>query len=169
MPEFFQSIAEFTYGANQRERYKAGDLWSEWADRYPMLFDDQDVEIAKNQAPGGYHFVEWLTAVLLYESFGYHSLVEKYQYTYHPRKYQIFSRIVPRAVIEFIEERTKTDKTQAPDLFVYCPSDSHWFFCEVKGPGDRFRKSQIDYFGDLYRITDKKIGTVRLKEVADAP
>ena len=169
MPELFRSVAEFTYGTAQRQRYKDGELWKQWADRYPMLFDDQDIEIARNQAPGGYHFVEWLTSILLLETFGYLSLVEKYQYSYHPKKYEVFSSIVPPSLIDFIEERAKSDQTQGPDLFVYTPDKSQWFFCEVKGPGDRFRKAQISYFSELSRITGKKIGTVRLKEVSGAP
>lgn len=168
MSEIFHNVAEFTYGTAQRDRFREGSLHKEWADRYPMLFDEQDVESANNQASGGYHFVEWLTSILLFETFGYLSLVEKYQYTYHPKKYKIFSKIAPPSVLEFIDERAKTDKTQGPDLFVYSPDESQWFFCEVKGPKDKFRESQISYFNELYRVTGKSIGTVQLVEAESA-
>jgi len=36
-----------------------------------MLFDEDDLRIAQNQAHLGYHFFEWLAAVLLYHMYGY--------------------------------------------------------------------------------------------------
>jgi len=58
-----------------------------------------------------------------------------------------------------------------PDLFVYRMETKSWFFCEVKGPGDRIRKNQekwiADFSNDVHGrcISGKRIRVLRLREV----
>ena len=163
--EMFEEFLTFSYTRAHRDGFKEGALLTRWAEQYPVLFDEQDISTATNQRHRGFHFVEWITAVLLYESTGYHSLVTKYQYAYHPKKHKIFRKLVSAELLNFIEERQKTDKTQCPDLFVYHPETMEWFFCEVKGPGDSYKPNQIAYFSELYQITKKPIKRVTLTEI----
>lgn len=50
--------------------WKSGRLAPEWARKYRELFDEDDVRLAKSQGRYGWHFVEWLAAILLYETTG---------------------------------------------------------------------------------------------------
>ena len=36
-------------------------------------------------------------------------------------------------------------------------------FCEVKGPRDRLRESQIELFASLATVTDREVGLLRVK------
>jgi len=50
----------------------------EWRQRYPSLFDERDTEVLKTEHQRRYNFLEWLAAVLIYESTGLRSWVAKY-------------------------------------------------------------------------------------------
>ena len=63
-------IASFPFAASLKARWKNGELHREWARRYPELFDADDLRLAQNQSEFGYHFVEWLSAILLYNATG---------------------------------------------------------------------------------------------------
>lgn len=150
---------EFPYAAALRERFRSGHLITEWSRRYPRLFDERDIEIANNQRSN--HFFEWLGAVLLYESTGYLSLIEKYAIQSHARKTRIFRKTVPARIYDFI----MADSAGAPDLFAYAPDYGDWFFCEIKGATDRLRSHQISCCNRLERISRKKVRLLLLKEI----
>ena len=48
--------------------------------------------------PLGYHFIEWLAAIVLHYSTGYLALVSKYEFPRHRRKQRIVEELLPTAV-----------------------------------------------------------------------
>ena len=148
----------FTYDSNQRLRFREGSLRDEWWRRYPELFDEDDLRLAKNQPYT--HFFEWLAAVLLYEATGYLSLLEKYETACHERKVDVFKETVPRPVFEYV----MANRAGIPDLFVYAPDRSNWFFCEVKGASDVLDQRQCLRAAELRAITGKEVGLLWLRE-----
>jgi hypothetical protein len=146
----------FTYHPLQRQRFRDGLLVTEWRARYRDLFDEKDETLARNQSD--YHFYEWLSAVLLWESMGYTALVEGYIAKSHPRKRELFRATVPAEVFAFVDE----NQSGLPDLFVYAPSTQDWFFCEVKGGPDRIRPNQEGLFASLHDRCKKRVRLIRL-------
>ena len=128
----------FTFHRVQRDRFRMGELGAEWAARYPMLFDKDDVRILATEHQRKYHFLEWLAAILLYEATGYFSLVEGYTARSHDDKLRQLEGVVGPGMFEELLK----DESGQPDLFVFHPVAKHWFFCEVKGPGDKERVNQ---------------------------
>lgn len=159
--EAITNIATVNVARSQRVRWQSGHLAQEWRTRFPNLFDDDDLRIAKSQASRGTHFYEWLGAIVLHRMTGYLSLVEKYEFATHPRKQQIAAQLLPRPVRDALRDR-KQARAQAPDLLMYAEDLSDWFFCEVKGARDRLRAEQIRKFELLADMTSKP---VRLLEV----
>ena len=149
---------DFPYSPAQRESFRSGKLMEEWATRYPQLFDQRDLEITRNQP--NYHFFEWLSAVLLFEAMGYLSLVEKYETPSHRRKIETFRRAVPNEVYEYV----LSNRSGVPDLFVYAPDLSNWFFCEIKGSKDFLRPHQIERAKCLEQVSKKPVVVLNLKE-----
>lgn len=132
----------------QQERFRQGDrpLAAAWADAYPMLFDSEDRRIAKTQPEN--HFWEWATAIHFYHAYGYHSLVEQYQFPIQKRKQGVLKRLsIPPDITSLLRPQGR----QGPDLVVFNlhsnPPD--WFFCEVKGDRDRLRPAQQKFFNEL--------------------
>lgn len=76
----FELFASYTTHANHHDLLRSKELVVQWAKTYPMLFDEDDLRIAENQADMGHHFYEWLAAVLICHNHGLFSLVEKYQF-----------------------------------------------------------------------------------------
>ena len=150
---------EFPFRASQRVRFRSGELIEEWAARYPQLFDARDLEITRKQP--NYHFFEWLAAVLIYEATGFLSLIEKYETPSHVRKAQIFSTTVPHDVYDYVMK----NRAGVPDLFVYSPDQSQWYFCEVKGAADKLREHQSERIAELSRISGGKVCLLKLKEI----
>jgi len=150
---------------SQRDLWRAGGLMPEWKLRFPELFDEQDVGIAENQPD--YHFWEWLAAIVLYHATGYRALVEKYAYANHPRKQEIVAKLLPEDVLRVLRDRTEHGSIQGPDLLMYAPDMSDWFFCEVKGPGDRLRSEQMSKFEALATVSGKPVRLLHLKWTPD--
>lgn len=111
----------------------------------------------------GYHFHEWLGAVLLHESTGYLALVEQYEFPVHKRKFEILRRLGSDDLLRLIADRATWGGVQCPDLLVYSPDLSGWFFCEVKGPGDKIRDVQRQYFEAIGRVSGKDIALLTLR------
>jgi hypothetical protein len=152
------------YDERQRERFRSIQLVSEWHDKYPCLFDKQDFEFALNQASKGYHFFEWLAAIVLYESLGMLSLVEQYEFKSHKLKQGILDKMLPEKVRTLVVDHKKDfGNVQCPDLFVYTPDYSGWFFCEVKGPKDKIQANQKSFFDSLREASDKTIGLIKFE------
>jgi hypothetical protein len=101
-----------------------------------------------------------LGAVLLYESMGYLSLIEKYETPGHVRKFELFKDMVGPKLFDDI----RGDRVGSPDLFVFAPDRSDWFFCEVKGAADVLRDCQLRRFRRLFDITGKRVYVLSLKK-----
>lgn len=159
----FQTYTTFITNDTHREMFFNGYLIEEWSRVYPMLFDEQDLQIALNQRHMRIHYHEWFAAVLLYHTTGLLSLIEAYAYKSHPRKQKILETLVTGKVLDFIKSRGISSITQCPDLLVYSADYSDWFFCEVKGPRDRLRESQVHFFEELSHISGKEIRIVQFQ------
>ncbi len=158
------STHEFIFPFNLRDRkaFTADDspLIPRWAEKYPFLFDELDVRTAKNQAPvskGGFHFFEWLAAILFFEATGKYSLVEGYQGAKHERKQEILRRLLTDTQRSLVLNTDRTFKAQAPDLLVYDPGCLSYFFCEVKGPRDRMRPKAGEFFRAIGEACGKPV------------
>lgn len=128
----------FSYHYHQRERFRDGSLVEEWSLRYPQLFDDDDRRVLITEHQRRFHFLEWLSAILLFESTGYLSFMEKYTAKSHPAKREKLQAFLPAELYKWLLE----NESGQPDLFVFQPKTGDWFFCEVKGEGDRVRDNQ---------------------------
>jgi hypothetical protein len=164
MPEFI-TYATFITTDTHREYFNKGNLVENWSRMYPFLFDAHDTQIALNQRHLGYHYYEWLTAILLYHTKGLLSLIEAYAYKSHERKRGILEALVTGEALNFIASRGISSVTQCPDLLVYTPDRSEWFFCEVKGPKDKLRKKQINFFRELEQKAGKSIKIVNFTNI----
>lgn len=151
----------FVFNPERRESFKTGVLGQEWVNRYPDLFDDDDVRILKTEHQRKYHFFEWLSSVLLYESTGFVSLMEKYSSKSHDRKLRLFSNFVPSEVFDFLINAPSGH----PDLFSFHPQTREFFFSEVKGARDILRENQISMHEQLQTMTGKKVRIIQLNEV----
>jgi hypothetical protein len=150
----------FLFDDAQRQRFRNRELQQVWADRYPGIFDQDDLRLATGpQAPRN-HYFEWLAAVRLHEFTGYVSLVEKYDCQNHPRKHALFRKLAGPRVFESV---MKNDQGR-PDLVVYSPDMADWFFAEVKGAKDRLRDRQRERFAELCELTGKPVMVVNFKD-----
>lgn len=157
------TVGTFEVNPIQRERFRSEKLWQEWHDKYPDIFDDDDLRLAKNQAHLGFHFYEWLAAILLHHSTGYLSLVEKYQYTAknHKRKQWVLKQLNSTTLSKALEYQGGDRYVQCPDLLVYAPDFSVWYFYEVKGGSDKLKKAQELHFQALADLTGKPVRLVQ--------
>jgi hypothetical protein len=144
----------FCVSKSLRDSFRDGTLGRAWAAEYPELFDKDDVRLLRTQHQRNYNFFEWLGAVLLYKATGYRSLVAKYGCKSHPHKLDILRRVCSKEMYRFLCE---DDQNGAPDLFVYDSATHDFFFCEVKGPGDVVKPSQMAYFGRLHAMTGRPV------------
>lgn len=131
----------FSFSDAQRHKFREGTLIKQWAERYPMLFDDDDLRVLDTSQQRNYHFLEWLSAVLIFESTGYQSFVEKYTAKSHSSKRAELARLLPQPLFDWLT----VNESGQPDLFVYSPESGDWFFCEVKGPSDSIRPNQFTW------------------------
>ena len=158
-----ETDSTFITNDTHREQFQSGYLVEEWSSLYPMLFDSDDKRIALNQRHLGYHYYEWLAAILIYHTTGYLSLIEAYAYKSHTRKRQVLETLIAGEALDFIASRGIQSVIQCPDLLVYAPNKIEWFFCEVKGPRDKLREKQVSFFKELAQISGKEIKVVHFK------
>lgn len=59
--------------------------------------------------------------------------------------------------------KTQFGGTQSPDLFVYSPDYSEWFFCEAKGNRDKVTKTQKEYFNALGEVAHKPVRIIQFR------
>ena len=109
-----------------------------WHRAYPQLFDDDDLRLTRRQPL--YHFVEWFAAIHLFHVHGTHALLKKYAFSRHERKCAVIDRLLGPGERAFLADELEG---QTPDLFVYRPDGSVYWFVEVKGPRDRLRSTQL--------------------------
>jgi len=162
MKKSLERVSVLPINPELRKRFKSGELMRVWSRRYKKIFDVNDRKLAKSQNER--HFYEWLAAILLYQSTGYISLIEKYQFSKETRKRAILDKLNRKGLIsddllDLMINRKDYGfgRTQCPDLFLYSPDFSDWFFCEVKGPRDRVKEMQKKYFEKLSRLSRKPI------------
>ena len=155
------TLGTFAVSIEQRDRFINGQLSKDWHEKYPTLFDEDDLRIARTQPRN--HFYEWLAAISIYHSTGYYSLVEKYQFTKHghKRKQAVVEKIHSPALDEALRHHGNYGLVQCPDLLVYAPDFSDWYFCEVKGGTDRLRAKQELHFQALKDLTGKPVRLVQ--------
>ena len=159
----FVHIGTIEFAPAQRANFVGGPLRRRWHRQYPELFDSQDLTQANNQP--NYHFYEWLAAIVLHQATGYHSLVGKYQFDNHPRKRTVATKILESALHEILNSRTKWGRTQGPDLLMYAPDYSDWFFCEAKGPRDHLGDRQQGLFSVLAQASGKPIRLLEFRRL----
>ena len=70
-------------------------------------------------------------------------------------------------MLRVLRDRNEHGSIQGPDLLMYAPDMSDWFFCEVKGPGDRLRSQQMSKFEALTTASGKPVRLLHLKWTAD--
>lgn len=138
----------FYFHERQRQRFRDGSLVAEWLGRYPDLFDEDDARILTSAHQRRYHFCEALTAVLLHESLGMRSLLEKYSALSHPGKRKILREVLPATVADWVDG----NQDGQPDLFSYMPGGGDWFFCKVKGPGDAVMPKQWSWATRFFEV-----------------
>lgn len=143
----------FSYSEEQRERFRNRALSHDWFEQYPDVFDQDDLRLATGPQCRKNHFFEWLAAVRLFELTGYQSLVEKYDCRNHPRKHAAFRRIVGPTVFADVMR----NPAGIPDLLVYAPDRSDWFFAEVKGASDRLKPHQRSRIQELFELTGRRV------------
>jgi hypothetical protein len=158
----FFELGSFVITKQQKECYKTGDLWRDWLRTYPNLFDEKDQQLFRNQAIYGYGFVEFLSIIFLYNATGYIPIFGNYGWETQPYKNTLIKEFVSKETWEVIMSQKKYH-SQPPDLFVYAPDKTDYFFCEVKGPGDRLRETQIQYFQLLQEISGKPVYTIKFR------
>lgn len=153
----FEVLTTFYTTKDHRNNFVNGRLMEEWSCLYPFLFEDHDKKTASNQRHLGVHYYEWFAAILLFHTRGLFSLIEAYAYKSHERKRKILESFIPSDALDFIASTGLSSLPQCPDLLLYKPDGSEWFFCEVKGPRDKLRQNQIVLFQELERVTGKNI------------
>ena len=92
----------FLFNAKLQAEFRSGTLGEQWARRYRKLFDKQDLALLRTSWRRRFHFLEWLGAILLYESTGYLSLNQNYTCTNHSRKISVLREIVPQNVFDYL-------------------------------------------------------------------
>ena len=142
----------------QRKRFRSGELVKEWSRTYKEIFDKDDIRITAKQK--SYHFFEWLAAIVIYNTTGYLSLVEKYKSKNHLRKQEILRELFSDEMITKI----CSSRVQNPDLLCYRPDFKDCFFCEVKGLRDKMRSAQEKGFRELRLVTGKEIYLIEFKK-----
>lgn len=154
------------YAPELKEHFQSGAGMREWYARYGgVLFDEEDRRLAESQA--GHHFYEWLGAVVMHEATGYRCLLQKYQFASHPRKQEVLSRLIPPPLAAIFDGQVERgeggSRMQGPDLLMYDPCESDFFFCEVKGPRDDLRPKQVRFFQAVAEATGRRIEILRFR------
>jgi len=134
------------------------------------LFDLGNLIDALGQHHLGYHFVEWWTAIHLWENYRLLSLVEKYAGRYpaadlkRRRHWRLsrFQEVIPDDKMrDFLKEGCLTElgnlRLKLPDLLVYTPDKRNYAFVEVKGPGDSLTPLQEASFKKIEDCLKKDV------------
>lgn len=126
------TLGTFKNRNEQKEQFALGGLRDEWAKTYSFLFDQENIRLARS-CPNN-HFFEWLAPILIYQSTGYYSLMQKYgpYFASHQHKHELAKPILPEGFFDDFHRlhlgEPNTPGTPYPDLLVYAPDYSDWFF-----------------------------------------
>ena len=157
----FETLFEIPTSRFQFEKFKTGELYEEWFHAFPELFDEDDIRVARTQAKMGVHYFEWLSALTVYQSLGYLSLIESYEFKVQERKQKIIHDLLPPEVLEIVLLPYDQRKAQCPDLLCFKPDYTDWFFCEVKGPTDKLSDKQRECFSLISSVSKKPIQLIQ--------
>src|SRR5262245_48862664 len=102
---FMHELGVFPVSRALQSRWKQGNVAPRWERRYPELFDKDDLRLALSQGPMGYHFFEWLAAIILHHATGYHALVTKYQFGKHARKDTVVQKLLSPKMLKLLRDR----------------------------------------------------------------
>lgn len=102
-------------------------------------------------------------ALHFHKQLGWYSLVAKYEFAAHTRKGVIVERVLTPEVLDMLRDRQLHGHAQGPDLLVWAPDETDFFFCEVKGPGDSLGPEQRRKFAALAAITRRPIRILRCR------
>ena len=158
LPKWFCEL-NFSFDSELRESFRRGKLGHDWKANYPLLFDDDDVRLYKNQYKT-HHFCEWYAAIVFFEALGYLSMA-KYETKSHKLKRTPLKKIVTPEIYNYIIE----DWGGMPDLIVFAPDYSKFFFCEVKGPRDKLHGRQSRCAKKLWQMSGKPVALLNLRQV----
>lgn len=160
--QYFDELPPLVLAEAEYTAWRAGRIAPDWCAALPNVFDDDDLRLARKRWSHGRHYFEWAAARHLHAQNGWYVLVAKYEFRNHKRKRAIVERMLTPAVLEVVRGRTP-GRAQAPDLLVYAPDESDFYFCEVKGPGDTLRDAQLQKFARLAALTRKRVRILRCK------
>lgn len=85
---------------------------------------------------------------MLHHATGYLSVWD-YERPKNARVAEVVERVLPAEIVPILSDREKHRRAQPPDLLMYAPDFSDWFFCEVKGPDDSLKPEQRRKFAAL--------------------
>lgn len=171
LPRVIAEEMEFSYPKHLRKQFQhdpSGQIET-WQRDYPFLFDVRDASLANdyNGRALSPHFLEWFAAITLYEKLGYYSLNRSYETVGHAAKQGLLRKLVSEEAFRFI---TKPHPVYGaglcPELLLYRPDFSDWFFCTVKGAKGGPTPEQARFWRELLTITGRKIMQVTVKEIA---
>lgn len=154
-------LARVAYSLDHRSGFGGPQGYChQWAAQYPEVFDQRDLELANHVTnTANYHFFEWLAAIQIHQSTGYLSLIEKWgQKNAHKRKYDLVNQLFDLSC--FLLEGPRFGLSFAlkgPDLVVYKPDLSDYFFVECKGGKDKLSPEQIQSFQILQQYSGKPV------------
>jgi VRR-NUC domain len=149
-----------TYPKELMNTWRTGALARRWRQEFPDLFRARDYEIIQNQFVHGFHLGEWFVA-RHYWTQGHRVLIEKYAFESHPEAYAIAAHLLGKSGLEFIHAHRLS--CQPPDLLIYEPDMSSFFFAEVKRHRDRMKPAQQEFFETLERRFGCRVVVVSLQ------
>ena len=169
----------------QLELWRDGTLGEEWRRRFeaelPLYFDAAFREYYENQGKrhppkfkGGYGFFETLGAIVLYHATGYLPITPTHNFQFPSQQEEIIEKLLPADVVAVIMDQTELGATQAPDLLMYAPDLSDWFFCEVKGVRasgmkDTLSEKQGKKFKEIAEKSGKPVRALHFKWAPSRP
>ncbi len=156
-------LPPITVQRSEHQRWRTGTLAEEWLQANPLVFDADDLRLAVVRRKQGRHYFEWAAARHLHKITGFNALVCKYEFAAHRAKRAIVKQLLPPAVDSILRDRKLYGNAQAPDLLMYAPDFTAFFFCEVKGPTDRLRPEQLRKFSAIAQATRQPVHLIRVR------
>lgn len=155
-----------TYPRNLFELWRSGEIAGSWHVEYPLLFKDSDWRTIRNQYALGYHFGEWFSARHFWNA-GHRVLIEKYVFPgSHREDFAIAERLLGKEALLYLKGKAR--QCQPPDLLVYLPDFSSFFFAEIKLESDVLREEQRVYFDEVEKLCGCEVWIVKLSGVEDS-
>jgi hypothetical protein len=164
-----------------------GDLAEQWEAKFkeelPLFFDTAGAWFVEHQGrePLGYGLYETLAGIVLYQSTGYLPLSSSYDFRFsvsakqitegrrvaadEEEKLRIVETLFSEKELDVIRDHSE-GLTQPPDLLMYAPGCSDWFFCEAKGPTDRLSEGQVRKFTQIAEATRKPVRVFGFEELS---